>query len=213
MKRFDLMHDSGEIEELEDGRFVRYADVARLDVALEKINGIRNSIVGGQLFNWSEHAYPLVAALEEAGIKGDGHEIASKNLGTLLDQVKAAEAQRDELAKEAEKYLANIEQRQRELSEVTYQLRLSRKAVSEIEFQARLNRELLTNISYRLDCSGNHGDILTTLGVLVDERDALVAALKTIKNARLRFPDGREVRDFDAIDRAVDAAFKKTGEP
>jgi len=39
-------------------------------VALGKINDIRNSIIGCQTVNWSEHIYPLVAALEGAGIEG-----------------------------------------------------------------------------------------------------------------------------------------------
>ena len=38
-----------------------------LKATLRKINGIRNSIIGQQGFNFSEHAYPLVAALNEAG--------------------------------------------------------------------------------------------------------------------------------------------------
>lgn len=59
---------------------------ATLKTALDKINAIRNSIVGSQSLNWSEHAYPLVAALEEAGIKGQPYPEARANLGTLLEQ-------------------------------------------------------------------------------------------------------------------------------
>lgn len=64
----------------------------KLKTALQKISDIRDSIIGGQLFNWSEHAYPLVAALDEVGYPGVGYEIARKNLGTLIEQIKAAEA-------------------------------------------------------------------------------------------------------------------------
>lgn len=74
--------------------------LAELEVFGRKVSAIRDSIVGSQQFNWSEHAYPLVAALGEAGFNGAGHEIASKNFGTLLDRLEKAEAERDE-AKEA----------------------------------------------------------------------------------------------------------------
>lgn len=40
------------------------AERDRFKLALDKINGIRNSIIGIQGFNFSEHAYPLVAALD-----------------------------------------------------------------------------------------------------------------------------------------------------
>ncbi len=61
--------------------------------ALRKISDIRDSIVGMQGFNFSEHAYPLVAVLDAAGFKGAGYKIARANLGTLIEQVKAAEAE------------------------------------------------------------------------------------------------------------------------
>lgn len=68
------------------------ARLAIADKALEKINAIRNSIVGYQGFNFSEHAYPLVAALEEAGIKGASYAGNRANLGTLLERNAALEA-------------------------------------------------------------------------------------------------------------------------
>jgi hypothetical protein len=70
--------------------------------ALEKISEIRDSIIGKQGFNFSEHAYPLVAALGSVGFKGLGYEIASKNLGTLIEQRDAAIAR----AEKAERELA-----------------------------------------------------------------------------------------------------------
>lgn len=61
-------------------------------VALAKINDIRNSIIGFQTINWSEHIYPLVAALEEAGIEGAGYPASRANVGTMLDRTLAAES-------------------------------------------------------------------------------------------------------------------------
>lgn len=72
------------------------AERDRYHVALTKISAIRDSIVGMQGFNFSEHAYPLVAALDEAGFKGAGYEIARANLGTLIEQRNRAEAERDQ---------------------------------------------------------------------------------------------------------------------
>jgi hypothetical protein len=54
-------------------------------VALEKINAIRNSIIGFQKVGWSDHVYPLVAALQEAGIEGAGYDVASANVQKELD--------------------------------------------------------------------------------------------------------------------------------
>lgn len=60
-------------------------------IALSKINDIRNSIIGCQTMNWSEHIYPLVAALEEAGIEGAGYPASRANVGTMLERTLAAE--------------------------------------------------------------------------------------------------------------------------
>ena len=54
--------------------------------ALDKINIIRNSIVGFQTINWSEHIYPLVAALNEAGFEGMPYPEAKEYFGTLMEQ-------------------------------------------------------------------------------------------------------------------------------
>jgi len=61
-----------------------------LQTALAKINDIRNSIIGFQTVNWSEHIYPLVAALKAAGIDGMAYPEALKNTGTLVEQAKLA---------------------------------------------------------------------------------------------------------------------------
>jgi hypothetical protein len=68
-------------------------DLERLKAALAKISAIRDSIIGLQKINWSEHIYPLVAALDEAGYPGAGYEISRKNVGTLIEQINTAEAE------------------------------------------------------------------------------------------------------------------------
>ncbi|HEY0800687.1 MAG TPA: hypothetical protein VGD54_07575, partial [Steroidobacteraceae bacterium] len=62
------------------------AETTKLRDALTKINEIRNSIIGVQGFNFSEHAYPLVAILDAAGFKGLPYPEAKANLGTLLER-------------------------------------------------------------------------------------------------------------------------------
>lgn len=77
-------------------------DAAR--AALGKINEIRNSIVGMQTLNWSEHIYPLVAALNEAGVKGMPYPEGREHFGTMLERTLAAEAERGALKVDAERY-------------------------------------------------------------------------------------------------------------
>jgi hypothetical protein len=62
------------------------AELSKYQELAETVNGIRNSIVGAQTVNWSEHIYPLVAALEKAGIKGLPYPKAMKNIGTILQR-------------------------------------------------------------------------------------------------------------------------------
>lgn len=66
-------------------------DAARYRAALDGINVIRNSIIGLQTLNWSEHVYPLVAALDSAGIEGMPYPAAREFFGTMLDRCNAAE--------------------------------------------------------------------------------------------------------------------------
>jgi len=73
------------------------AEIERLKKALGKINAIRNSIVGAQSVNWSEHIYPLVAALSEVGIDGLPYPECKKNIGTLLDRNAKCEAEIERL--------------------------------------------------------------------------------------------------------------------
>ena len=76
---------------LESVRADAREETERLRAALEKINTIRNSIVGLQTLNWNEHVYPLVAALTEAGIEGMGYPKARPHFGSMLDRTNAAE--------------------------------------------------------------------------------------------------------------------------
>ena len=69
------------------------------DAALQKINEIRNSIVGTQTMNWSAHLYPLVAALKEAGLEGESFVEARGKARTLIQQRDEALRERDELAR------------------------------------------------------------------------------------------------------------------
>jgi len=78
-------------------------EMERLRAALAKINAIRNSIVGCQKVNWSEHVYPLVAALEAAGFVGQPYAEARSDAGTLLARAVSAEAGVDELRVEVER--------------------------------------------------------------------------------------------------------------
>lgn len=73
------------------------AEVERFRGALTKINEIRNSIVGVQGFNFSEHAYPLVAALNEAGFEGLPYPEAMANVGTVIERATKAEAEVERL--------------------------------------------------------------------------------------------------------------------
>jgi hypothetical protein len=67
-------------------------EIARLRELAASVNEIRNSIIGLQSFNWSEHVYPLVAALKKAGIDGMSYPGALANFGTMLERTNAAES-------------------------------------------------------------------------------------------------------------------------
>ncbi|MEK6298571.1 MAG: hypothetical protein V4793_45925 [Paraburkholderia tropica] len=66
-------------------------EVIRMREALAAINVIRNSIIGTHVLYWSEHVYPLVAALDAAGFEGMGYPEAREFFGTMLDRCNAAE--------------------------------------------------------------------------------------------------------------------------
>lgn len=77
--------------------------------ALTKINDIRNSIIGLQTMNWSEHIYPLVAALNAAGFEGMSYPEARENYGTMLERTNAAEAALATATAEAASLRAEVE--------------------------------------------------------------------------------------------------------
>ncbi|MBZ5795939.1 hypothetical protein K8353_38060 [Burkholderia contaminans] len=70
-------------------------ELAKLRNALTSINGIRNSIIGLHTLNWSEHVYPLVAALDAAGFEGMEYPEARAFYGTMLDRCNATEQDAD----------------------------------------------------------------------------------------------------------------------
>jgi len=81
----------------------------RANAVLSKINDIRNSVVGTQTVNWSEHIYPLVAALEDSGIAGMPYPEALENFGTLIERTNAAESALAALREEDERLHRLIE--------------------------------------------------------------------------------------------------------
>ena len=77
----------------------------RLKTAINKVNDIRNSIIGLQKINWSEHIYPLVAALNEAGIEGMPYDEARGHFGTMLERTVKAEERIKELKEKQAKII------------------------------------------------------------------------------------------------------------
>ena len=71
--------------------------MAKARTALVTINAIRNSIIGTQTVNWSEHVYPIIAALDAAGMVGVPYETARANAGTLIERATKAEAEVERL--------------------------------------------------------------------------------------------------------------------
>ncbi|BCH56037.1 hypothetical protein RvVAR031_36470 [Agrobacterium vitis] len=71
--------------------------IAELEAVISKINDIRNCIIGTQSLNWSEHVYPLVAALNKSGFMGMEYPEARKYFGTMLERTVTAEDRSAEL--------------------------------------------------------------------------------------------------------------------
>lgn len=65
--------------------------------ALWKINNIRNDMIARQFASISLHVYPLVSALNEAGIKGKDYKDAQAELVLLIDKYTELKAERDRL--------------------------------------------------------------------------------------------------------------------
>lgn len=74
------------IAECESRRVDWRARALKAAGALGEINEIRNTIIGTQTVNWSRDIYPLVRALEDAGLKGEGAERARDKAVTLIEQ-------------------------------------------------------------------------------------------------------------------------------
>lgn len=70
------------LEELE-GHLASEGRQTQSMAALTKINDIRDSIIGHQNGNWSLHIYPLVSALNAAGMKGLDYEEARGRLSEI----------------------------------------------------------------------------------------------------------------------------------
>jgi|GEM_PF-5159956 len=67
-------------------------ETASLRAGLQQISDIRDSIVGSSTVNWSEHVYPMVAALNSAGFVGADFDDAHKSIGTLIERYRIAAA-------------------------------------------------------------------------------------------------------------------------
>ncbi len=57
----------------------------RLRTLAAAVNEIRNDIVARQSIGFSRHVYPLVAALQAAGIEGEGYEVGRPRLEREVD--------------------------------------------------------------------------------------------------------------------------------
>jgi hypothetical protein len=86
-----------------DAALVALRERDELRAVLSKINGIRDSIVGSQTVNWTEHVYPLARALDDAGMKGLPYPDARVMMRTLRGRTSVAEAERDEARAEVER--------------------------------------------------------------------------------------------------------------
>lgn len=67
-------------------------EIERLNVALNKINDIRNDVIGSQRAGWSNMVYPLVAILEEAGFEGEGYDVARERIRTWITEIERLRA-------------------------------------------------------------------------------------------------------------------------
>jgi hypothetical protein len=90
---------------------VAEAERDKLAAAIAKINKIRNDIVGSQAVNWSEHVYPLVAALNEAGVEGMPYPEAREVVATRIARLREVEAERDEARSQLAALRAAVEVR------------------------------------------------------------------------------------------------------
>lgn len=106
--------------------------LAALEAALKEIDDIRNSIVGTQTVNWSAHIYPLVAALERAGIHGQGFEQARTEAKTLIDRTIDAEKKHTALRSSYERALAELAKETEDAGNARAELRRSDEALADM---------------------------------------------------------------------------------
>jgi len=69
----------------------------RLSFALQKINVIRNNLVGAVSEKWAENVYALVTALDDAGIKGIDPDAQNEAVEALVKQLKKRDEEKDRL--------------------------------------------------------------------------------------------------------------------
>jgi hypothetical protein len=93
---------NGIVDPITDEHVERFAErlwaqfnkrIAGLTGAMQTINAIRNSIIGAQTVNWSEHVYPLISALDGAGYRGLVYEEARASVRTTLERIAELEAE------------------------------------------------------------------------------------------------------------------------
>ena len=65
------------------------ATVTKLTTLAEAVDVVRNNIIGTQSFNWSRDAYPLVAALGDAGYPGEGYDVARASIHGYQEETAA----------------------------------------------------------------------------------------------------------------------------
>lgn len=75
-----ILDDAATIADLRRQVEERDATIGKLRAALDRINEIRNDIVGRQSLNWSLHIYPLVAALNDAGYVSADYKLARESI-------------------------------------------------------------------------------------------------------------------------------------
>lgn len=105
----EKLHDKADIA---NELAYRDIEIDRLKAAMSTINDIRNSIVGHQNVSFSEHVYPLIFALDNAGFKGKSYAEAREDALTLHNQIAEFKT---EIANGSGDYAKHLEDHQNEL--------------------------------------------------------------------------------------------------
>ena len=125
------------------------AEVERFKTALDKIDAIRNDIVGSQHVNFSRDIYPLVAALGEAGYSGEGYDKARHRVVSYVSRIQELEAEVERLTTE----LAESKAQQHAMHETMVGL----KGYLASEFR-RVRREALEEAAKELESAAESYD-------------------------------------------------------